>query len=196
MQIELSEDDVARYNSLYEGAIKRLRAHVFIDGQLESGRPGWIARQRLKRAIIDFKEALAIAPFKWECHFWIGKGLQRLGDHKEAMGCFIEALKLEPDNPTIAKEAANEALSLEEYKTGIALLRPATLQNPADPVLHYDLAIHLLLSGDARAAYDSLQRAARIEAHPFTGRLLSTVEAILSGRRDYPRSMAELERGT
>ena len=195
MIVEITEQQAAEYNRRYKRAFALVRRHLLIDGEHQSGRPGWFARRRLRRGIAEFQEALAIAPFKWECRFWIGKALQRLGQHEESMTWFMEALRQEPENPTIAKEAANAAFELGQFDIGISVLRPATVQKPTDPVLHYDLAIHLLLSGRPKEAYDSLSQAARLEAHRSTSRMISYVERILSGQATCPRSVHELRQG-
>jgi Flp pilus assembly protein TadD len=111
------------------------------------------------------------------------------------MTWFTEALRQDPENPTIAKETANAALELGQFELGVALLRPATLQRPEDPVLHYDLAVQLLLSGHPNEAYSSLEVAARLEAHRDTARLMNYVEKVLTGRKPCPRSVHELQQG-
>ena len=195
MEPDLTDEQVAQYNRIYKQAFRRVRPNILIDGESQSGRPGWLARRRLRQGIAGFEAALAIAPFKWECRFWIGKALQRLGNHQESMTWFTEALRQEPDNPTIAKEAANAALELGQFQVGIGLLRPATALRPTDPTLHYDLAIHLLLSGRPNEAYASLQEAARLEGHRHTARLMDYVEKIMTGQTPCPSSVHELKQG-
>ncbi len=195
MQIEVSEAQANEYNALYKRALGLVRRHVLIDGEPQSGPPGWFARCRLRKGIGLLERALVIAPFKWECRFWIGKSLQRLGEHREAISWFMEAVRQEPENPSIAKEAANEALELGEFELGVGLLRPGTLKRPQDPILHYDLGIHLLLAGKPKEAYESLQRAARLEAHANTSRLMEYVERVMTGQVSCPRSLHELRQG-
>jgi tetratricopeptide (TPR) repeat protein len=195
MEITLTQDQIESYNRLYEKGLKLIRPNIFIDGEPQSGRPGWIAKRRLRKGIADFQEALLIAPFAWECRFWIGKALQRLGSHEEAMSWFVDAIKQEPTNTSIAKEAANEALELAQYQLGIAFLRPAVVAKPSDPVLHYDLAIHQLLAGNVDDAYHSLRKSAALESHRMTGRLLRYVEDVRAGRKSRPRTVAEVQRG-
>lgn len=195
MQIEITEEQAKQYNQLVNGAYALVRPHLLIDGEPQRGRPGWFTRRKLRRGIEGFKAALAIAPFKWECEFWIAKSLQRLGDHRESMTWFTEALRKQPENPIVAKEAANAAFEIGEFELGIALLRPASLAKPSDPVLHYDLAVHLLLSGRPKDAHGSLERAVSLEPHRDTKRLIAYVEDVLAGRVSCPRSAAELRRG-
>ena len=195
MEIEVTEAQANEYNALYKRAIGLVRRHALIDGEPQLGPPGWFARRRLRKGMGLFERALAIAPFKWECRFWIGKSLQRLGEHKEAMSWFMEAMRQEPDNATIAKEAANEAFELGEFELGVGLLRPATLNRPDDPILHYDLGVQLLLAGRPKEAYESLERAARLEAHPNTSRLMNYVERVMMGQVPCPRSAHELRQG-
>ena len=107
----------------------------------------------------------------------------------------MEAVRQEPDNASVAKEAANEAFELGEFEVGVGLLRPATLKRPEDPILHYDLGVHLLLAGKPKDAYESLQRAAQLEAHANTSRLMSYVERVMMGEIPCPRSAHELRQG-
>ena len=195
MQVQITEEQAKQYNQLVNQSYALVRPHLLIDGEPQRGRPGWFARRKLRRGIEGFKAALAIAPFKWECEFWIGKALQRLGEHGESMTWFTEALRKQPENPIVAKEAANAAFELGEFDLGIALLRPASVAKPSDSVLHYDLAVHLLLSGRPEEAHESLQRALSLEPHHDTRRLIGYVEDILAGRAPCPRSAAELRRG-
>jgi len=80
-------------------------------------------------------------------------------------------------------------------EVGVGLLRPATLKRPEDPILHYDLGVHLLLAGKPKDAYESLQRAAQLEAHANTSRLMSYVERVMMGEIPCPRSAHELRQG-
>src|SRR5438309_2268475 len=167
----------------------------FVDGERRSRHPGWPARRRLRRGIAQFQSALAIAPFKWECRFWIGKALQRLGHHGEALTWFGDALRQEPENASVAKEAANAALELNEHEIAVAFLRSATTINPKDPTLHYNLALALLLAGHPQDSLQAVSAAARLEAHAQTGWLMGWIEDVLAGRRPCPRTLAELGRG-
>ena len=193
MEYNITEAQAAQYNLRYQRGLQLVRPNILIDGEPQSGRPGWLARRRLQRGIEEFKAALDIAPFKWECRFWIGKALQRLGLFQESMGWFAEALGQEPANPTIAKEAANVALELGQFQAGIAFLRPAVADKPSDPDLHYNLGIHLLLAGRAQDAYRSLQQSARLRAHRDTARLMTYAEVVISGRRTAPRTLKHLQ---
>jgi len=195
MEVHLSEDDVRRYNASYQKGLKLIRPEVLIDGERRSRHPGWPARRRLRRGIAQFQSALAIAPFKWECRFWIGKALQRLGHHGEALTWFGDALRQEPENASVAKEAANAALELNEHEIAVAFLRSATTINPKDPTLHYNLALALLLAGHPQDSLQAVSAAARLEAHAQTGWLMGWIEDVLAGRRPCPRTLAELGRG-
>jgi len=196
MTKELSETDVAQYNALYNRALRLARRHLLIDGEPQTGHPGWLARRQLRKGVTLFEQALKIAPFKWEGRFWIGKALQRLGDHKGAMTWFMDALKAQPDNPTIAMEAANEAAELGEFELGVGLLRPAAVQQPRNAALRHNLAIHQLLAGRPKEAFESLEHAARLEVRASTGRFMSYVEAVLAGRVPCPKTLVEVKQNS
>jgi tetratricopeptide (TPR) repeat protein len=193
--MQLSDQDVAVYNAYYQRAVKLIRARILIDGERRPAFPGWFARRDLKKGIQLFEAALAIAPHKWECRFWIGKALQRLGDHRNALSWFSEASRQEPDNPTIAKEAANAALELGEADLAIAFLRPATTIASRDAALHYNLGLALLMSGRPREALEATSRSAALTADKMTAWLMGWIEDVLAGRRACPKSIGELRRG-
>ena len=195
MQIEITQEQADHYNSLFKRAISLVRPHLILDEGREVGEPGWLARRRLRKGITLLEQALAIAPFKWECRFWIGKALQRLGDRREALTWFGDALRQEPGNATVALEAANEALELGEYEVAVAFLRPATALEPSHAALHHNLAVALLLAGRPRDALQAVDLSAGLKADARAAWLRGWIEDVLAGRRPVPHSMAELRRG-
>jgi tetratricopeptide (TPR) repeat protein len=190
-----TEEEADQHNALYKRAMSLIRSRIIIDGESRSATPSWFARRRLRQGIALFQEALRMNPDSWQNRFWIGKALQRLGDHNEAVTWFAEALRIEPDNAVIALEAANEALDLGQYEFAISLLRPAAQANPSHAVLQHNLGVAFLLSQRPREAVEAFNKSAALAVDPNTARLLDIAERVSRGERACPAYMADLRRG-
>jgi Flp pilus assembly protein TadD len=138
------------------------------------------------------REAIQLNPNGWANRFWIGKALERLGEPHEAITWLMDALRIEPNQPTIAKEAANVAMELGDFNVAIAILRGAIDSHPNDGALHYNLGLAYLLSQRLTEARMALESASRLENHELTRRLLELTIEVTQGRRRRPTSLREV----
>ena len=188
-----TDAQIRRHNKLYGRGCSLIRKHVLIHGESRLAWPSWLARWRLRRGIALFQRALKINPDSWQSRFWIGKALQRLGDHGESMSWFADALRLDPTNTDIALEAGNEALQLGDYRLALAMIRPAAERYPEHAALQHNLGLAQLLGGQAQEAYESFSRAAAVRSDPLTANLVRTARLVLTGERPHPRTLQDLE---
>ena len=189
-----TEAEIERHNALYRRAYSLIRPHIFIDGESRSVRPGWFAKRRLRKGIALLQRALRINPGSWQSRFWIGKALQRLGDHRESFSWFSDALRLDQANDSIAKEVAIEALQVGEYPLALTLVRPAAQQNPDDAALQHNFGLALLLCGQVGDAHQVFTRALARQSDQVTARLVKLTELVLQGERTCPRTLNDVQR--
>jgi tetratricopeptide (TPR) repeat protein len=191
--VALTEAEIERHNALYRRAYSLIRPHIFIDGESRSARPGWFARRRLRKGIALFHRALRINPNSWQSRFWVAKALQRLGDHRESMSWFSDALRLDEANGRVANEAAVEALQVGDSKLALALVRPAAQLNPDDAALQHNLGLALLLCGRVAEAHQAFTRAAAHQSDRTAARLVALTELVLRGERPCPRTLTDVQ---
>jgi tetratricopeptide (TPR) repeat protein len=191
--VAFTDAEIERHNALYRRAYSLIRPHIFIDGESRSARPGWFARRHLRKGIALLHRALRINPNSWQSRFWVAKALQRLGDHRESMSWFSDALRLDEANSNIAKEAVVEALQVGDYKVALALVRPAAQQNPDDAALQHNLGLALLLCGRVADAHQAFTRAAAQQSDQLTARLVTLTELVLRGERPCPRTLNDMQ---
>jgi tetratricopeptide (TPR) repeat protein len=193
--MNISEEAAARYNTRYRRGCDLIRGRIYLDKSPLIGRLSLWDRFCLRRAIAAFRAALEIAPRQWQCHFWIGKALQRLRDMPGTLEAFQVARSLSPENTTVAKEAAVAAIDMSNPGLAVSFLAPAIADNATDAALFHDMAIALLLLGRTGEALVNVEAAARLDPHSSTTRLAQFINEVREGKRSAPRSMRELRAG-
>ena len=99
MNNTLTDNEIERFNALYEEGCELQKNLVILDGS-QRKKPGFFGRNKLKKSIQLFKEALAIHPSSWQSMFFIGKAFQALADLESALSWFMKAARIESDNPS------------------------------------------------------------------------------------------------
>jgi tetratricopeptide (TPR) repeat protein len=92
--MELSNDNIMRFNNLYESASKRFSPYVLIDNQI-FGYVGLFVKLKIKKSIKELKQCLEIIPNHIDTLFLIGKCFQSLGGEKSSLHFFNQALSIE-----------------------------------------------------------------------------------------------------
>jgi tetratricopeptide (TPR) repeat protein len=192
MSTQLTDNEIDSFNALYDKGCGLQKDLVILDGSPRR-RPGFLGRRKLKESIQAFKEALAIHPGSWQSMYFIGKALQALGDLESALTWFMRASKIEPENPSIAKEAGLCAAQLGKHLAAIRFMKPAASAHPRDAGLQCNMGLSYLMSEQVDEAVASFSRA--IKADPVNGMnqsLLKLAEAVARKEIPCPRSEAEV----
>lgn len=108
-------------------------------------------------ARIDIQEAvmrrrLEKYPADFLAHYNLGAVLQMRGKFAEAVACYQDALKVEPNNATVRNSLASAWMSEDRIPQAIAQLREALRLDPSYLNARYNLARALGFSGDLPGA--------------------------------------------
>ena len=192
MSTQLTDKETDRFNALYEKGCSLQKGLVILDGRPQR-RPGFLAKRKLKESIKTFKDALAIHPGSWQSMYCIGKALQALGDPESALTWFVRASKIEPEEPSVAKEAGLCAAQLGKHLAAIRFMKPAASAHPSDAGLQCNMGLSYLLSEQADEAEASFSQAVKADpGNRMNQKLLKLAAAVASREIPCPRSEAEI----
>lgn len=192
MNIQLTDNEINRFNSLYEKGCELQRSLIILDGRPRK-RLGLFGRKKLKKSIRSFEEALAIHPSSWQSMFFIGKAFQALGDLESALPWFVKTAKFEPENPSVAKEAGLCAAQLGKHLAAIRFMKAAAAAHPGDAALQCNIGLSYLMSKQVDEARASFSQA--VQAQPrdkMNPRLLKLAEEVAENKVPCPRSEREI----
>lgn len=193
MEREFTQEEADRHNALYERGWALIEGKILLDGSHSVGKPGLFARQKLRRAISCFEQALEINPEGWPSMWALGKIYQRLGEVKQALDWFERAHAARPDQPDVAREAGLAALELGDGNAALRYCEAAISTSSDDPGLVSNLALAHLITGDLSQAQRSAEEAvARAPDDEISIRVRSLIREVAEGRRPRPRTMGEI----
>jgi Flp pilus assembly protein TadD len=193
MQREFTEAEAAHHNSLTRRGWELTEGSLHVHGTSARGRPGWLARQKLRQAIRCFERALEINPEGWSSMWALGKIYQRLGEHETSLSWFIRAHEVNPDQSDVAREAALAALGSGAAALAVQLCVSALRSKPGDVGLLANLALAHMLNRDDVAALDCAVRAGSADASDEVSRnVLRYVEDVAQGRRPRPTKLQDV----
>ena len=192
MNTQLTDNEIERFNALYEKGCNLQKDLVTLDGSPQR-RPGIFRRRKLKESIQSFKEALGIHPGSWQSMYFIGKAFQALGDLESALSWFVKASKVEPENPSVAKEAGLCAAQLGKHLAAIRFMQAAASAHPCDAGLQCNIGLSYLMSEQVNEAIASFSHAVKADpGNEMNQRLLKLAEAVADKQIPCPRSEAEI----
>jgi Flp pilus assembly protein TadD len=129
-------------------------------------------------------------PSEW----FLGKLEQRLGNFKEAAAAFERACAINPEHPDGHRELQGAYLELGRNADALRAAERALELRPDDATLRCNLAFVLILANDLpRAQREAELATAADPADPITRNVLRLIDAIKSGKRKRPETIAEAE---
>jgi tetratricopeptide (TPR) repeat protein len=192
MNINLTDQQIERFNALYGEASELQKGIVILDGR-PPRKPGIFGKGKLKKSIELFEEALKIHRGSWQSMYFIGKAYQALGDLQPALSWFMKAAKIEPEEPAIAKEAGVCAAQLGRHRMAIQLVSAAAAAHPEDVGLQCNLGLSYLMSQQAEEAKASFSRAVQADpGNEQNKKLLALAESVVAGKVKCPTSEKEI----
>src|SRR5690349_14834167 len=100
MGTELTPEQSARHNALYEEGVRLVTGELILD---EFGprvpKAGWFLKRKLLRAVRCFEQAIEIKPDNWNAMWILGKIHHRLNDREKSLHWFHEAYQINPKQP-------------------------------------------------------------------------------------------------
>lgn len=192
MSTQLTDREIDRFNTLYDKGCDLQKDLITLDGRPQR-RPGFFGGRKLKESIQAFKEALVIHPGSWQSMYFIGKALQALGDLESALTWFVKASKIEPENPSVAKEAGQCAAQLGKHLAAIRFMKAAASAHPGDAGLQFNIGLSYLMSEQVKEAIAYFSQA--VKAGPgdsMNQKLLKLAQAVAENEVPCPRSEAEI----
>ena len=102
---------------------------------------------QVDEAIVEWRQAVRLAPKTAKAHHLLGVGLRTRGDQTQAIAAFREALRLEPDNATVHVHLARVLEAMGDMQGALAAYQTALRLVPSAPYVHNRLG-HLLAAKD------------------------------------------------
>ncbi len=184
------------HNRLFGEATRLVDGELLLDGSDSRGKPGWMAKRKLKKAVPVLERALQIRPSNWSAMFVLGKIHQRLEQSGESLRWFSAAHEVNPGQPDVAREAAFAALDLGRVNEAVSLCLSAVSANPDDAGLIANLALAHLLAGDPSSASERAWEALSARPDdPVAANVLLLANEVSAGVRPCPKSLDEATAG-
>jgi tetratricopeptide (TPR) repeat protein len=188
----LTPAEAAEYTEVYKKGCGLLNKHIDLhDREAVSSSA---KEAEVREGIECLRRAVALQPGSWPAWWMIGKGHQALGDHSSAFVSFRQATRMCRENADLPRELALECLQLGKFAEAVDAARLSVRIDRSDPGLQANLALALLLAGGVDEALDQAeQAAARSPTDEINRNLLAVIREVKEGRRQRPRTLAELE---
>jgi Flp pilus assembly protein TadD len=119
-------------------------------------------RGEVDEAVIQWREAVRLAPNVAKAHHLLGLALQDRGDLRAAIAAFQQALRLNPDNATAYVHLALALEAKGDAKEALAAYQRALQLVPTSPYVHNRLGHLLAAAGDWEGAVREWQRTTQL----------------------------------
>jgi Flp pilus assembly protein TadD len=150
-------------------------------------------RRRLEESralLLEAKARKATFATEW----FLGKTELRLGNFAQAAEALVRASAIDPEQPDAPRELANAYLELERNADALEAAERALALKPGDATLRCNLAFVLLLTGDLERARNEAKLANQADPKDsVTLNVLKLIDAVASGKRKRPETVAEAE---
>jgi len=178
MSREFTQEESEAHHALTEEGWAIIKSKILLLDSPAAGKPGWLLRRKLRKAIECFKKSLAINPQGWSSMWALGKIYQRLGEHPTALDWFARALEINPTQPNVAREAGLAALDSGKYKLAVYYCSIAAKLSD-DPGLVANLALaHMPDGNDTEAVKCARKATSQNPADAISRTVLEVVQAV------------------
>lgn len=122
---------------------------------------------RFDEALVPYREALRLAPERYQIHNNVGGVLDKMGQPEAALLEYREAVRLQPDVAFLHNGAGQMLAKLGRFDEATREFAEAVRLDPNYASPHFELAKTLLKQGRDAGAVDELRAALRIEPDNF-----------------------------
>ncbi|MFL6583551.1 MAG: tetratricopeptide repeat protein [Chthoniobacterales bacterium] len=139
----------------------------------------------------EFRRAINLNPNDATAHHWYGSGpLVATGQFDQAVAELKRAAELDPLSGVIQADVGTTFMYARRYPEAIAAFQKALAIDPAFYYTHYNLAVVLHLSGDAKGAAREFTKARELNDDPLLAALEAATQA-QNGARDNALSVLQ-----
>jgi hypothetical protein len=180
---EIENKKILEFNKIYERALKNQNGLILLDG--DQKKPlNESEKKKLEESINDFQKCLELFPNNWQSMMLQAKYLQRLERHTQALEKMEEAMKIEPNEPSIPMEASLEALHLQDIDKAIFYSSEAIKRNPNHVSALGNHAMNLIVAEKDAEAKEVIEKALALDPNdPVNRNIKALLEDINSGKR-------------
>jgi Flp pilus assembly protein TadD len=182
----------APFTALWDEAMALVQGRLVLDDQPM----GALARgdaTKLRRGASLLQRAAALEPRNAAPLLMLAKVEQRLGNAAASIGWLRKAHTTEPAHPIIVTELGAALGRQGRHREAADLILPVAQAHPRHPGIQCNLALALLLAGDAAKAVTVFQHLIEIEPErALNHRLLALAIAVAAGRKPAPASEADI----
>jgi Flp pilus assembly protein TadD len=105
----------------------------------------------------------------------------------------VKAARIEPENPSVAKEAGLSAARLGKHLAAIRFMKSAASAHPGDAALQCNIGLSYLMSEQVSEARASFSQAVQADpGNKMNQTLFELAEAVAGNQIPCPRSEAEI----
>ncbi|MFQ5656353.1 MAG: tetratricopeptide repeat protein [Candidatus Methylomirabilales bacterium] len=116
---------------------------------------GWVLVElkRYDEAMATFEAALELQPRLARAHAGLGSALvEARGDYPEGMRHYLEAVKLDPENPALLNDLGWLSYKMNRYSEAVAALEKAATLDARNPMFQTNLGLALQKAGEIERA--------------------------------------------
>ena len=140
------------------------------------------SRENLPEALAEYREAVKLAPTRFQIHNNLGNLLDKLGKPAEALPEYREAIRLNPKEPFLHDSLGIVLVELGDFGEAMNEFTNAAQLDPAYPWAHFQLAKALLKQGRDAEAIDQFRAALRLDPENF--QILAYIAHVLAAEED------------
>jgi FimV-like protein len=185
-------DGRAAFRELWDKACKLVDGCLNLDGRPLPA-PEAAERRRMAEAIPLFEQAARLEPDNAGPMLFVGKVHERLGDVAASLVSFRKAHAAAPDNAAVILELGGALGRCGLHGEAVPILSQGTARYPADPRMHCNLGLELLMSGDPQRAVMVFEQLVSLEPQgTHNKRLLALAQDVAGGRKPVPKTEQEV----
>jgi tetratricopeptide (TPR) repeat protein len=176
--------------SMYQSATESVRKHFRMTGEaILTGEEA----EEVTKATEMLQKVSAELPQFWQAFFFLGKGQVALGQLEEAYQSFKRAVEIEQEVEGIPRELGGVCLELGRFEEAVETAQHAASLEPDNPETLGNLALTYLMAEKIEPAQKAIASAIKLAPDDEVNQNLDQIiRDVVSGKRDQPRSMADL----
>lgn len=171
----MTEKQTEERNRLFQEATNLIKDEIPLHERPDMPKPGFWARQKLKKASTLLEQVLQTSPNSWSSMWFLGKIQQRFEDKAAALSWFEKAYQVNPSQSDVAREASMCAMDIGNHEAAIAFAFRGVQIEPNNAGLHANLALSYLLAGQISNAQASIDRSLALDSNDGISKTIQNI---------------------